>query len=109
MFLTIMEFDSLILGHPILLFFFFNDPPPTEIYPLSLPDPLPIWADYDRFRLRSPPALIEDLCRRAAVTGAGRLLDLACGPGTVTFALCDRFAEVCAVDLEPDEIGRAHV
>src|SRR5260370_35412237 len=24
------------------LFFFFNDPAPTEIYPLSLPDPLPI-------------------------------------------------------------------
>jgi len=61
-------------------------------------------ADYDRFRLRYPAALIEDLCRRAAVTGAGRLLDLACGPGTVTFALCDRFAEVCAVDLEPDAI-----
>src|SRR5256885_13039215 len=25
-------------------FFFFNDTATTEIYPLSLPDPLPIWA-----------------------------------------------------------------
>jgi SAM-dependent methyltransferase len=64
-------------------------------------------ADYDRFRLRYPSALIEDLCRRTALTGTGRLLDLACGPGTVTFALCDRFAEVCAVDLEPDAIDFA--
>jgi SAM-dependent methyltransferase len=64
-------------------------------------------ADYDRFRLRYPAALFEDLCRRTAVTGTGRLLDLACGPGTVTFSLCDRFAEVCAVDLEPDAIAFA--
>ena len=46
---------------------------------------------YDRFRLPYPDELIEDLCRRTAVTGSGRLLDLACGPGTVTFALSDRF------------------
>src|SRR2546429_8098085 len=26
----------------LLFFFFFNDPAPTEIYPLSLPDALPI-------------------------------------------------------------------
>src|SRR2546425_9001637 len=37
----------LILSSPSLLptcsfFFFFNDPAPTEIYPLPLPDPLPI-------------------------------------------------------------------
>src|SRR3712207_7765908 len=28
-----------------MIFFFFNDPAPTEIYPLSLPDALPIWVD----------------------------------------------------------------
>jgi ubiquinone/menaquinone biosynthesis C-methylase UbiE len=59
---------------------------------------------YDRFRLPYPVALIDDLCRRASVTGSGRLLDVACGPGTVTFALCDRFAEVWAVDQEPETI-----
>ena len=59
---------------------------------------------YDRFRLRYPDDLIEDLCRRTGADGTGRLLDLACGPGTVTFALADRFAEVWAVDLEPESV-----
>jgi len=62
---------------------------------------------YDRFRLPYPAPLIEDLCRRASVSGTGRLLDLACGPGTVTFALSGRFAEVWAVDQEPDAIELA--
>ncbi len=61
-------------------------------------------ADYDRFRLPYPDELIEDLCRRAGVTGGARLLDLACGPGTVTFALCDRFDEVWAVDQEGEAV-----
>src|SRR5947208_4449957 len=30
------------------LFFFFNDPPPTEIYTLSLHDALPIFREHDR-------------------------------------------------------------
>ncbi len=59
---------------------------------------------YDRFRLAYPAVLIDDLCRRASVSGTGRLLDLACGPGTVTFALSDRFAEVWAVDQEPEAV-----
>jgi ubiquinone/menaquinone biosynthesis C-methylase UbiE len=59
---------------------------------------------YDRFRLPYPDALIDDLCRRASVDGAGRLLDVACGPGTVTFALSGRFAEVWAVDQEPEAV-----
>ena len=62
---------------------------------------------YDRFRLPYPEVLIEDLCHRASVSGTGRLLDLACGPGTVTFALCDRFAEVWAVDREPEAVDFA--
>ena len=62
---------------------------------------------YDRFRLRYPDALLDDLCRRTSVDGAGRLLDVACGPGTVTFALRDRFAAVWAVDQEPETIAFA--
>jgi ubiquinone/menaquinone biosynthesis C-methylase UbiE len=62
---------------------------------------------YDRFRLPYPAALIDDACRRAGAHGTGRLLDLACGPGTVTFALADRFAEVWAVDQEPEAIELA--
>ena len=33
------------------------------------------------------------------------MLDLACGPGTVTFALSDRFDEVWAVDQEPETVA----
>jgi ubiquinone/menaquinone biosynthesis C-methylase UbiE len=62
---------------------------------------------YDRYRLPYPDVLIDDLCRRACVNGGGRLLDLACGPGTVTFALSTHFAEVWAVDQEPEAIELA--
>ena len=64
---------------------------------------------YDRFRLPYPDALIADLVRRAVPSGRGRLLDLACGTGQLTFPLRDRFAEVWSVDAEPDmtEVVRA--
>ena len=62
---------------------------------------------YDRFRLPYPPALFAELCERASVSGVGRLLDLACGPGTVTFPLCEEFAEVWAVDQEPEAVDFA--
>lgn len=64
-------------------------------------------AFYDRYRLPYPNALVEDLCGRASVSGRGRLLDLACGPGTVTFALSTHFAEVWAVDQEAEAIDFA--
>ena len=58
--------------------------------------------DYDRYRLPYPRPLIADLAQRTHAQG--RLLDLACGTGQLTFALCDQFAETWAVDLEPDMI-----
>jgi SAM-dependent methyltransferase len=58
--------------------------------------------DYDRFRVPYPRSLIDDLAERSGATGRGRLLDLACGTGQVTFALAGRFGEVWAVDQEPD-------
>jgi ubiquinone/menaquinone biosynthesis C-methylase UbiE len=57
---------------------------------------------YDRYRLPYPAAMIEDLITRAEVSGRGRLLDLACGTGQLAFPLCRSFAEVWAVDREPD-------
>ena len=62
---------------------------------------------YDRYRPPYPDALIEDLAVRTGADGTGRLLDLACGTGQVCFALCGRFAEIWAVDQEPDMIGLA--
>lgn len=62
---------------------------------------------YDRFRLPYPVALIDDLCRRTSASGTGRLLDLACGPGTATLVLSDHFTEVWAVDQEPEAIDFA--
>ncbi|MER5185377.1 class I SAM-dependent methyltransferase [Streptomyces sp. NPDC002896] len=64
---------------------------------------------YDRFRLPYPDVMIADLARRAAPSGRGRLLDLACGTGQLAFPLRGWFAEVWAVDAEPDmtEVVRA--
>jgi SAM-dependent methyltransferase len=56
---------------------------------------------YDRYRLPYPRAMLDDLRRRAAVTGRGRLLDLACGTGQLTFPLRGHFAQAWAVDREP--------
>ena len=61
---------------------------------------------YDRFRLPYPQALTEDLAHRSGADGTGRLLDLACGTGQVCFALHVRFAEVWAVDQEPEMAAR---
>jgi SAM-dependent methyltransferase len=62
---------------------------------------------YDQFRPPYPPELIADLSARTGADGTGRLLDLACGTGQVTFALSGCFAEVWAVDQEPGMIDVA--
>lgn len=62
---------------------------------------------YDRFRVPYPPGLIDDLAQRTGADGEGRLLDLACGPGLISFAMYGRFREVWAVDQEPDMISIA--
>jgi SAM-dependent methyltransferase len=66
-------------------------------------------AAYDRYRLPYPATMIADLGRLAQVCGQGRLLDLACGTGQLAFPLRRSFAEVWAVDQEPDmvEVVRA--
>jgi SAM-dependent methyltransferase len=57
---------------------------------------------YDRYRLPYPEAMTEDLIARTGVSGQGRLLDLACGTGQLAFPLRRSFAEIWAVDREPD-------
>src|SRR5262245_35316324 len=63
---------------------------------------------YLRYRVPYPQALLRDLVERAGVTGQGRLLDLACGPGRVALALVSSFREVWAIDLESEmiEVGQ---
>ncbi len=60
---------------------------------------------YDRYRVPYPAGMIDDLVVRASLSGTGRLLDLACGPGRVTFALARHFAEVVAVDQEEEAVS----
>lgn len=62
---------------------------------------------YDEFRLPYPADLVADLAARTGADGTGRLLDLACGTGHVAFALAASFAEIWAVDQEPDMIDVA--
>jgi SAM-dependent methyltransferase len=62
---------------------------------------------YDRFRVPYPRSLVDDLAQRSGASGEGRLLDLACGPGLISFAMHGRFREVWAVDQEPDMIDLA--
>jgi SAM-dependent methyltransferase len=60
---------------------------------------------YDQYRrLPYPAAMLDDLARHAGVSGDGRLLDLACGTGQLTFPLRRLFREVWAVDREPDMV-----
>jgi SAM-dependent methyltransferase len=59
---------------------------------------------YDSYRLPYPDAMIEYVIGQAAVSEQGRLLDLACGTGQLTFPLRRWFSEVWAVDREPDMV-----
>lgn len=58
---------------------------------------------YDRFRVPYPKSLLDDLTARAGE--GGRLLDLACGTGQLTFAMHARYDEVWAVDQEPEMVA----
>jgi SAM-dependent methyltransferase len=60
---------------------------------------------YVRYRVPYPAGLLQDLIARAGLTGKGRLLDLACGPGRVALALVASFQEIWAIDLEPEMIA----
>jgi SAM-dependent methyltransferase len=60
--------------------------------------------DYERFRPPYPDELIAELLQTVHPSGRGLLVDLACGPGPLAFALADRYADVLAVDQETDMI-----
>jgi ubiquinone/menaquinone biosynthesis C-methylase UbiE len=58
-------------------------------------------AYYVRGRPPYSRALASTLAAEAGLDGTGRLLDVGCGPGTITIGLADRFEE--AIGLDPDE------
>ncbi len=66
-------------------------------------------AYYSRFRPPYPPALVSVLGDKFNLDGKGGLLDLGCGPGSVSIPLAPLFERVVAIDPEPDmlEEGRA--
>jgi SAM-dependent methyltransferase len=65
--------------------------------------------DYARYRLPYPAAMMAAILEEARIPRSGaRAIDLACGTGRVALAIAPRFAEILAVDLEPEmlEAGR---
>lgn len=60
---------------------------------------------YVQYRPPYPAALLARLVGHASVTGRGRLLDIACGPGRLAIPLAASFRAVEAIDLEPEMIG----
>ena len=77
-----------------------SDPPPN-----LRPDAFAGLAeDYVRYRVPYPREMLDAFLAEARLPESPRLLDLACGPGRVSLPIADRFAEVWAVDQEPDMI-----
>lgn len=62
---------------------------------------------YSRFRPPYPAALVTKLEEIFALDGRGRLLDLGCGPGSITIPLAHLFESVLAIDPEPEMIAEA--
>ena len=60
---------------------------------------------YSRFRVPYPHVLIDNLIEQVKPPQNGILLDLACGPGRLTFPLARYFNKVIAVDIDPGMIA----
>jgi SAM-dependent methyltransferase len=55
-------------------------------------------------RMPYPPALADALRGELGLDGAGRLLDVGCGPGSLTHLLAPLFADAVGVDADPDMV-----
>lgn len=58
-------------------------------------------------RLRYPPALIAAVAGALGLAGAGRVLDLGCGPGFLAIAFAPFVAQIVAMDPEPGMLAAA--
>ncbi|HEY3468437.1 MAG TPA: class I SAM-dependent methyltransferase [Amycolatopsis sp.] len=64
-------------------------------------------AHYARGRLPYPAALGEAFAAELGLDGTGRLLDVGCGPGSLTRVLAGYFAEAVGLDADADMLGEA--
>lgn len=62
---------------------------------------------YERGRLPYAPGLADAMADALHLVGSGRLLDVGCGPGTVTFLLANLFREVVGLDADPGMLAEA--
>jgi SAM-dependent methyltransferase len=62
---------------------------------------------YERGRLPYAPGFAKTLATVLGLHGRGRLLDVGCGPGTVTLALARFFAEAVGIDPDEDMLAEA--
>lgn len=62
---------------------------------------------YPRGRAAYPPAVAERLAETLGLDGSGRLLDVGCGPGSLTLLLAGLFAEAVGVDADAGMLDEA--
>jgi 2-polyprenyl-3-methyl-5-hydroxy-6-metoxy-1,4-benzoquinol methylase len=62
---------------------------------------------YERGRLPYAPGLADAFTRSLGLDGRGRLLDVGCGPGTVTLPLASLFAAVVGLDPDAEMLAQA--
>lgn len=62
---------------------------------------------YATGRAPYPPGIADRLAETLGLDGSGRLLDLGCGPGSLTLLLAPLFAEVVGVDADHDMLAEA--
>jgi SAM-dependent methyltransferase len=62
---------------------------------------------YEQGRLPYAPGLADAFARSLALDGQGRLLDVGCGPGTVTLRLAPLFDAAVGLDPDPEMLARA--
>ncbi|SDL45125.1 Methyltransferase domain-containing protein [Glycomyces sambucus] len=64
---------------------------------------------YGNGRIPYPAALAEAVRDALGLDGTGRLLDVGCGPGSLTVLLAPLFAEAVGVDADPGMIAEARL
>ncbi|SDE32748.1 class I SAM-dependent methyltransferase [Glycomyces harbinensis] len=64
-------------------------------------------AHYADGRMAYPAEVAEAIGAELGLDGTGRLLDVGCGPGSLTLSLAPRFAEAVGVDADADMLAEA--